>query len=69
MFSVRFSAHFGTSYHGPPHPFKDAGVVAASLIFTTNTSGQSRILVVSSTVDTRNSSALMCGQEFLVIVL
>jgi hypothetical protein len=30
MSSVRFSARLDI-YHGPPHPFKDAGVVADSL--------------------------------------
>jgi hypothetical protein len=28
---VRFKARLDTSHHGPPHPFKDAGVVADSL--------------------------------------
>jgi hypothetical protein len=28
---MRFSAHLGTSHHGPSHPFKDAGVVVDSL--------------------------------------
>jgi hypothetical protein len=28
---MRFNASLNTSYHGPPHPFKDAGVVADSL--------------------------------------
>jgi hypothetical protein len=31
MPSIRFSAHLDTSHHGPPHPFKDAAVVADSL--------------------------------------
>jgi hypothetical protein len=31
MSSMRFSACFDTSHHGPPHPFKDAGVVADNL--------------------------------------
>jgi hypothetical protein len=32
MFSMRFNARIDTSHHGPPHPFKDAGVVADSLM-------------------------------------
>jgi hypothetical protein len=31
MSSMRFSARLDTSHHGPPHPFKDADVVANSL--------------------------------------
>jgi hypothetical protein len=31
MSSTRFNARLDTSHHGPPHPFKDAGVVADSL--------------------------------------
>jgi hypothetical protein len=31
MSSMRFNAHLGTYHHGPPHPFKDTGVVADSL--------------------------------------
>jgi hypothetical protein len=31
MPSMRFNARLDTSHHGPPHPFKDAGVVADSL--------------------------------------
>jgi hypothetical protein len=31
MSFMRFNARFDTSYHGPPHPFKDAGLVADSL--------------------------------------
>jgi hypothetical protein len=30
MSSMRFSARLDTSHHGPPHPFKDAGVVVDS---------------------------------------
>jgi hypothetical protein len=29
--SMRFNTLLYTSHHGPPHPFKDAGVVADSL--------------------------------------
>jgi hypothetical protein len=32
MSSMRFNALLDTSHHGPPHPFKDAGIVADSLI-------------------------------------
>jgi hypothetical protein len=32
MCSMRFSARLDTSNHGMPHPFKDAGVIAGSLI-------------------------------------
>jgi hypothetical protein len=28
---MRFNLRLDTSHHGPPHPFKDAGVVADSL--------------------------------------
>jgi hypothetical protein len=28
MSSMRFNTCLDTSYHGPPHPYKDAGVVA-----------------------------------------
>jgi hypothetical protein len=28
---MRFNARLGTSHHGPPHPFKDVGVVSDSL--------------------------------------
>jgi hypothetical protein len=28
MFSIRFSTRLDLSHHGPPHPFRDAGVVA-----------------------------------------
>jgi hypothetical protein len=28
---MRFNARLDTSHQGPPHPFKDAGVVADSL--------------------------------------
>jgi hypothetical protein len=31
MSSMRFNALLDMSHHGPPHPFKDAGVVADSL--------------------------------------
>jgi hypothetical protein len=31
MFTVAFSARLGTSHLGPPHPFKDARVLADSL--------------------------------------
>jgi hypothetical protein len=31
MASMRFSARLDTSHNGPPHLFKDAGVVAHSL--------------------------------------
>jgi hypothetical protein len=31
MSSMRCNARLDTSHHGPPHPFKDAGVVADSL--------------------------------------
>jgi hypothetical protein len=31
MSSMRFNAPLDTSHHGPPHPFKDAGVVEDSL--------------------------------------
>jgi hypothetical protein len=31
MSSMRFNARIDTSHHRPPHPFKDAGVVADSL--------------------------------------
>jgi hypothetical protein len=31
MSSMRFNARLDTSHHGPPHPCKDAGVVADSL--------------------------------------
>jgi hypothetical protein len=31
MSSMRFNARFGTSHHGPQHPFNDAGVVVDSL--------------------------------------
>jgi hypothetical protein len=34
MSSMRFNARLDTSHHGPPHPFKDAGVVADSSSFT-----------------------------------
>jgi hypothetical protein len=33
---MRFNARLDTSHHGPPHPFKDAGVVADSLTSTNN---------------------------------
>jgi hypothetical protein len=36
MPSMRFNARLDTSLHGPPHPFKDAGVVADSLTGTYN---------------------------------
>jgi hypothetical protein len=38
----------------------------ASSVFTTNTSGHKRILMVESILDSCSSSALMCGQGFLV---
>jgi hypothetical protein len=50
MSSMRFSVYLNT--------FKHAGVFAASSVFTTNTSGQRRLLVSSS-------SAFICGQEFV----
>jgi hypothetical protein len=31
MSFMKFNALLETSYHGPPHPFKDAGVIAVSL--------------------------------------
>jgi hypothetical protein len=31
MSSMGFNSRLGKSHHGPPHPFKDAGVVADSL--------------------------------------
>jgi hypothetical protein len=31
MSSMKFNARLDTSHHGPPHPYKDAGVVADSL--------------------------------------
>jgi hypothetical protein len=31
MSSMEFNAPLDTCYHGPPHPFRDAGVVADSL--------------------------------------
>jgi hypothetical protein len=31
MSSMIFSSCLDTSHHGPPHPFKDAGVVVGSL--------------------------------------
>jgi hypothetical protein len=31
MSAMRFNAHIDTSHHGPPHPSKDANVVADSL--------------------------------------
>jgi hypothetical protein len=31
MSSMRFNARLYTLYHGPPHPLKDAGVVADTL--------------------------------------
>jgi hypothetical protein len=31
MSSMGFNARLGTSHHGPPHPLKDAGIVADSL--------------------------------------
>jgi hypothetical protein len=31
MSSMMFNAHLDTSNHGPPHPFKDAVVVADNL--------------------------------------
>jgi hypothetical protein len=31
MFYMMFNARLDSSHHGPPHPFKDAGVVADSL--------------------------------------
>jgi hypothetical protein len=31
MPSTRFNARLDTSHHGPPHPFKDAGVAADGL--------------------------------------
>jgi hypothetical protein len=31
MSSMRFNASLDASHHGPPHPYKDAGVVADSL--------------------------------------
>jgi hypothetical protein len=42
---MRFNARFDTSFHGPQHPFKDAGVVVTSSIFTADASGQKRILM------------------------
>jgi hypothetical protein len=43
MSSMQFNARLDTSHHGPAHSFKDAGVIAASSIMTTNTNGQRRI--------------------------
>jgi hypothetical protein len=43
-------------------------VEMASSTFTTDTSGQRRILMVQSILDTSSSSALMCGQGLLVTV-
>jgi hypothetical protein len=31
MASMRLNARLDTSHHGPPHPFKDSGVVAGSM--------------------------------------
>jgi hypothetical protein len=32
MSPVRFNAHLHTSHQGPPHPFKDTGVVADDMM-------------------------------------
>jgi hypothetical protein len=37
MSSMRYKARLDTSHYGPPHPFKDAGVVANSLTRIHNT--------------------------------
>jgi hypothetical protein len=34
MASVKFEVSLDTSHYGPPHPFKDAGVVAGSVADT-----------------------------------
>jgi hypothetical protein len=45
-----------------------ASVEMASPVFTTNTSGRRRILMVQSILDTSSSSALMSGEGILVTV-
>jgi hypothetical protein len=62
MSSMRFNADLKTSQYGPPHPLSDIGPVTESLIFETSTSGQRRILMVLSTLDTRSNSSSICGQ-------
>jgi hypothetical protein len=65
VFCSRSTAHFFV----PSLLFGTAcSVDKASTVFTTNTRGLRRSLMVSSVLDTINRSALICGQGLLVIV-
>jgi hypothetical protein len=67
MSAMRFNARLDKSLHGPLHPFEDAGVDAASLIMTANTSVQKSTLTAQCIIDTSSSSTLTCGQRLVMI--
>jgi hypothetical protein len=70
---MRFNVRLDTSYHGPPHPFRDAGVVADSLTGTSLLStgvACTRVLGVPTGKNPEDSNLEnMMGMQWILLYL
>jgi hypothetical protein len=67
MSSMRLNARLDTSHHGPPHPFKDVGVVADSLIGIHNALVKCLFVVNRSANPEDSSQASMEAMQWVLL--
>jgi hypothetical protein len=66
---MRFNARLHTFHHGPPHPFKDARVVADTLIGIHNVTGKCLFIVNRSSIYSPEDSNLVSMEAMQWILL